>query len=192
MYPLVTGRTTFASDTKLLARHYIETCDLVVWNEHEAQYDDEGVATTNKTLIKKGVLQTYLYNLETAKKDNVASTGNATRVGGKMDIDTVNLVLKPGKLTEEELFAKVNNGIYVTDLTGIHAGLNAKSGDFSLQAEGFLIEDGKKTKPLGLFTVGGNLFDLFNNVLAVGNNSKQLIYSITLPSMAVKNVKISG
>lgn len=155
-------------------------------------FDDEGVATTNKTLIKKGVLQTYLYNLETAKKDNVASTGNATRVGGKMDIDTVNLVLKPGKLTEEELFAKVNNGIYVTDLTGIHAGLNAKSGDFSLQAEGFLIEDGKKSKPLGLFTVGGNLFDLFNNVLAVGNNSKQLIYSITLPSMAVKNVKISG
>ena len=155
-------------------------------------FDDEGVATTNKTLIKKGVLQTYLYNLETAKKDNVASTGNATRVGGKMDIDTVNLVLKPGKLTEEELFAKVNNGIYVTDLTGIHAGLNAKSGDFSLQAEGFLIENGKKSKPLGLFTVGGNLFDLFNNVLAVGNNSKQLIYSITLPSMAVKNIKISG
>lgn len=155
-------------------------------------FDDEGVATTNKTLIKKGVLQTYLYNLETAKKDNVASTGNATRVGGKMDIDTVNLTLKPGKLTEDELFAKVQNGIYITDLTGIHAGLNAKSGDFSLQAEGFIIEDGKKSKPLGLFTAGGNLFDLFNNVIAVGNNTKQLIYSIITPSVAVKNIKISG
>lgn len=155
-------------------------------------FDDEGVATTNKTLIKKGVLQTYLYNLETAKKDNVASTGNATRVGGKMDIDTVNLTLKPGKLTEDELFAKVQNGIYITDLTGIHAGLNAKSGDFSLQAEGFIIEDGKKSKPLGLFTAGGNLFDLFNNVIAVGNNTKQLIYSIITPSVAFKNIKISG
>lgn len=155
-------------------------------------FDDEGVSTTNKTLIKKGVLQTYLYNLETAKKDNVSSTGNATRVGGKMDIDTVNLTLKPGKLTEEELFAKVHNGIYITDLTGIHAGLNAKSGDFSLQAEGFLIEGGKKSKPLSLFTAGGNLFNLFNDVIGVGNNSKQLIYSIISPSIAVKNIKVSG
>ena len=47
----------------------------------------------------------------------------------------------------------------------MHAGLNPKSGDFSLQAQGFFVKDGKKAGPLGLFTVTGNLFTLFNKTL---------------------------
>lgn len=52
MYSLVTDGTTFTSDTKLLARHYIETCDLVVWNEHEAGFDDAGVARPRLDIIE--------------------------------------------------------------------------------------------------------------------------------------------
>ena len=52
MYPLVTDGATFTSDTKLLARHYIETCDLFVWNEHEAEYDDAGVARPRLDIIE--------------------------------------------------------------------------------------------------------------------------------------------
>lgn len=52
MYPLVTDGAIFTSDTKLLARHYIETCNLVVWNEHEAEYDDAGVARPRLDIIE--------------------------------------------------------------------------------------------------------------------------------------------
>lgn len=155
-------------------------------------FDDEGVATQNKVIIDKGVLKTYFYNLVTAKKDGVESTGNAQRAGSKMGIGFNNIFLKPGKLSEEELIAKVKNGVYITDVTGLHAGLNPSSGDFSLQAEGFHIKDGVKGDPLTLITVSGNLFKLFNDVIAVGNNTKLLVSATCVPSIAVDNVKVSA
>lgn len=154
-------------------------------------FDDEGVATTNKEVIKNGVLKTLFYNLETAKKENRESTGNGygkSRIG----VGTVNIFLKPGKSSEEDLFKKINNGVYITSINGLHAGLNSKSGDFSLQAEGYLIKDGKLDKFLNLFTVGGNLFKLFNDVVAIGNNSKLFASSTNCPSIAFKNLKISS
>lgn len=155
-------------------------------------FDDEGVATQNKKVIEKGVLKTYFYNLETAEKDNVETTGNGYSAGSKIGIDFVNIEVKPGRLSEEELFEKIQNGVYITSLQGLHAGLNAKSGDFSLQAEGYLIKDGKKVAPLGMFTAGGNVFEMFNNIIAVGNNSKLLLNSTNTPSIAFRGVKISS
>ena len=155
-------------------------------------FDDEGVACKDKKVINHGTLLTYFYNLETAKKDGVESTGNGARMGGKMGIAFNNIVLKPGKLSEDELFAKIGDGIYLTEINGLHAGLNSQSGDFSLQSEGFLVKDGKKAGPLELFTVAGNLYKLFNDVIAVGNNSKLTLSSTNCPSIAVKNLKVSG
>lgn len=155
-------------------------------------FDDEGVACKDKRVIDHGTLLTYFYNLETAEKDHVESTGNARRAGGKMDITFNNIVLKPGRLTEDELFGKIGNGIYLTEITGLHAGLDSTSGDFSLQSSGYIIEDGKKKDALQLFTVAGNIFKLFNDVIAVGNNSKLTLSSTTCPSIAVKNLKVSG
>ncbi len=154
-------------------------------------FDDEGVATYNKEIIKNGVLKTLLYNLETAKKEGTTSTGNGYG-RSRIDIGTVNLTIKPGKASEEELFAKIENGVYITSIQGLHAGLNSKSGDFSLQAEGYLIKDGKLDKFLNLFTVGGNLFKLFNDIIAVGSNSKLFTSSTNCPSIAFKNLKISS
>ena len=152
-----------------------------------SMFDAQGVATYNKTIFNKGVLTGYLYDLERAKKDNTESTGNSAVNGVGFDC----LVVKPGKLSEEELFAKVGNGLYITSLDGLHAGLNATSGDFSLQAEGYEIKDGKIRGALGLFTVSGNLFTVFNDILAVGNNSKLLLSSNTVPSIAIKHLKYS-
>src|SRR5574344_531331 len=155
-------------------------------------FDDEGVATYNKKLIDKGVLKTYLYNLQTAKKDNVNSTGNGYEANNKIQIGTVNLTVKPGKLSEEKLFEKIENGVYISSITGLHAGLNNQSGDFSLEAQGFKVENGKKTTPLTLITVAGNIVTLFNNVIAVGNNSERLVSSFSSPSVAVRGLKISA
>ena len=155
-------------------------------------YDSEGVATYNKTLIKKGVLQTYLYNLTTAKKDGVQSTGNGYGGVTKIGIGTTHLVIKPGKKSFEELLQKAKNGIYLTDIMGLHAGLNAKSGDFSLQAQGFMIEDGKLTKPLSQIVVAGNLFTLFNDIGEVGSDLQLLLSSNEVPSLLIKKLQVNG
>jgi len=155
-------------------------------------FDDEGVACQNKKIFDKGKLLTYFYNLETARKDNVESTGNAQREGSKMGISYSNIVLKSGKLSEEELFKKIKNGVYITEISGLHAGLNPKSGDFSLQAQGFHVEDGLKKGPLTLITIAGNLFDVFNDVIAIGNNSKLTLSSFNVPSIAIKNLAVNS
>lgn len=155
-------------------------------------FDDEGVATINKKIVDKGVLKTYLYNLETAKLDGVSSTGNGYSENGKIGTHSVNLTVKPGKLSEDELYKKIKDGVYISDVTGLHAGLNAQSGDFSLEASGFKISDGKISGALTLITVSGNILKLFNNVISVGNNSKRLISSFSAPSIAVRELKVSA
>ena len=155
-------------------------------------FDNEGVATYNKKIFDKGVLKTYLYNLETAKKDGVESTGNGYGEGSKIGVDVVNLYLKPGKLSKEDLFKKIKKGVYITSITGLHAGLNPQSGDFSLQAEGYIVEDGKVISPLSLITVGGNLVSVLKDVIAVGNDPELQLIGTTAPSIAIKNLKVSA
>ncbi len=155
-------------------------------------FDDEGVATSNKTLIKSGELKTYLYNLTTAAKDNTESTGNGYKRGGKVGISMVNVCLKPGNYSEEQLLEKCGNGIYIDSLSGLHSGMNAQSGNFSLICQGFMIENGKKGRPVSLITAAGNLFDLFNKVEAVGSNVELQPNSYQVPSILVKSIQISG
>ena len=159
---------------------------------HARWFDDEGVATYNKNIIKNGVLQTYLYNLETAAKDGVATTGNGVNVGSKIGVSPIYIELKPGKKPLEDVFAKVGNGIYITDLQGAHAGLNPTSGNFSLKASGFMIEDGKLTKPVNLITVSGNLLQLFKDIEEIASDIKQYPSGISTPSVVVKSLSIGG
>ena len=155
-------------------------------------FDDEGVATYNKAIIKGGKLQTYLYNLTTAAKDGVATTGNASRAGGKMGINTFYLTFKPGKKSQEELFKEVNNGVYITEITGMHAGMNPQSGNFSLQSTGFLIKDGKKDRALDIITVSGNLMEVFKDIVEVGNDVKVFPEGSSAPSVMIKKIAVSG
>lgn len=155
-------------------------------------FDDEGVATYNKPIIKNGVLQTYLYNLTTAAKEGVQSTGNASRGGSKMGISTFFLELKPGKKPQEELFKDVHDGVYITDVQGLHAGLNPQSGNFSLQSTGFLIKNGKLDRPLDVITVSGNLMDIFKDVVEVGNDVRTFPSGIACSSLLIKKIIVSG
>lgn len=155
-------------------------------------FDDEGVATKNKKIVDKGELKTFIYNLSTAKKDNVETTGNGYKGNGKIHTSLVNVTLKPGKKSEEELFEKVGEGIYITSLQGLHAGMNAQSGNFSLQSQGFMIRDGKLAEPVSLITVAGNLFNLFMDIVEVGSNIELQPSSYSVPSIMVKKINVSG
>ncbi|HPX31942.1 MAG TPA: metallopeptidase TldD-related protein [Erysipelotrichaceae bacterium] len=155
-------------------------------------FDDEGVATYDKTLIKNGVLKTYAYNLQTAYKDQVQSTGNGYKSRGKIGIELVNVAMKPGRLNKEQLIEKLGKGIYIDDISGVHSGLHPESGNFSLIASGFMIENGKKDKPVSLITVAGNIFDVFNDVIAVGNDLNLQFNGYEVPSILIKKIAVSG
>ena len=78
-------------------------------------FDDEGVATQNKVIVKNGVLKQYFYNRETAKKDGVETTGNGSWGGGRIGTTYGNVFVKPGKIGKEELIADIKDGVYIDD-----------------------------------------------------------------------------
>ena len=91
------------------------------------------------------------------------------------------------------MLSSIKEGVYITDLEGLHAGMNARSGNFSLQSQGFMIRDGKLAEPLALITISGNLMEMFNSIKDIGSNSKFLLQGMaSCPSMSVKKLFISG
>ncbi|MBN2852107.1 MAG: TldD/PmbA family protein [Clostridia bacterium] len=159
-----------------------------------ASFDGEGVPTKFKKLIENGVLTTYLYNLKTAKKDGVTTTGNASRESYKSTIGIApsNLYIQKGEKTFEEVIAYVGDGLYLTDLDGMHSGFNTISGDFSLGAKGFIIENGVLSRPVNQITVSGNYFDVMKKIEMVGSDLKFTFGSVGSPSIVIESLPVTG
>lgn len=155
-------------------------------------YDSEGVATSKKAFIEKGVLKLFAHNLGTAAKEGVETTGNATGGGGKISVGFRGLSIKPGRKSEEQLIGSIKEGVYIDSVQGLHSGLNPQSGNFSLQANGFMIRDGKIAEPVNLITIAGNLVTLFKDISDVGNNLELQLSSALVPSIKIKSLSISG
>lgn len=160
-------------------------------------FDDEGTKTTYKKIIDKGVLTTYLYNWKTAKKDGVESTGNGARGSYKssLSISPTNFYIEKGNNTFEELIESIEKGVYITDVAGLHSGLNPISGDFSLSASGYEIIDGKINRPINQITIAGNFFEVLNNIDAIGNDLKFGFPNLGYfgsPSIKLNNISVSG
>lgn len=158
-------------------------------------FDDEGVLTTEKAIIDKGVFATALYNLKSANKAGRQSTGNGFRNGSAVSEMPTNLVVEPGDKSFEDLLAEVGEGILLTDLSGLHAGVNAISGDFSLLCEGYLIENGKQGRPVEQITVAGNFYEVIKSIKSVGNdiiNVPSGEGEFFTPSVYIESLAISG
>lgn len=155
-------------------------------------FDDEGVASSNRKVIKNGILQTYFYNNETAKKDGVASTGNAVWDGGKIGTGIGLLRVKAGKKSFEEMIAPIQEGVYITEIAGLGTGMNEESGNFSCQAEGYEIKDGKLAKPLNLIVLSGNLLSLMKGIKDLDNAVRLSPDGVICPNVYVKSLSIGG
>ena len=155
-------------------------------------FDDEGVPTSYKEIIQDGVLKTYLYNLKTAYKDGVSSTGNGVKGSykGTVGISSFNLYIKPSDKSFDKMRENIKEGIFITDFAGLHSGLNTISGDFSLAGEGFYIKDGKIDRPLNQITISGNFFDLLKNIKDIANDIKFSFSSVGSPSIMVEGLKV--
>jgi len=92
----------------------------------------------------------------------------------------------------EEMIKSCKKGIFITNVQGAHSGVNAVSGDFSLQASGYYIENGEKIRPVALITVAGNFLEMLKDITMVGNDLKMSYYGVTSPSIKVKSMQVSG
>lgn len=157
-------------------------------------FDAEGVPSKVHTVIENGVFRTFLHNLKTACKDGVETTGNASRAGynGTVHVAPSNLYLKPGKRTLEDMLASIGSGLVITEVSGLHAGANAVSGDFSLLSKGYTFKDGKLDQNVEQITVAGNFYEL---LMQIQELSSQLIFplgGIGSPDVDAGELSISG
>ena len=155
-------------------------------------FDDEGVPRRKNYLVRNGVVNDWLYDAARAARDKRSSTGNCTRpsIHKLPDIDISNCYLSEGDKSLKVLLSMADKGFYVTDVMGLHTA-NIVTGDFSLGAEGFCIEDGLKGGPIRGVIVAGNVHDIFKDVAALGVDLK-FVGSYGAPSMLVPLLQISG
>jgi PmbA protein len=152
-------------------------------------FDGEGLPATTRTVVEKGVLKTWLLNLRTARKLNLAPTGHGTvALGGPPGIGRSNFYMTPGLETVDELLRPIAQGFFVTDVMG-HT-INPLTGDYSLGATGFWIENGVLAYPVHGLTIAGNLKDMFRTLTAAND----LVFrdSVNAPTLRIESMSIAG
>ena len=146
-----------------------------------AAFDNEGVATRQRSIIKDGVLMDYVLNSYSARKLGMQTTGNAGGVH--------NLIIEHGNSDLPALMKKMGSGLLVTELIGF--GINNVTGDYSRGAAGFWVENGEIQYPVSEITVAGNLLDIFQSFVEVGSD---LDYrgNIITGSILVEKMTVAG
>jgi PmbA protein len=155
-------------------------------------FDAEGTATQSTPLIVNGTLNTLIHNSATASFFDMQTTGHAAR-GPKstMGVRLHQLEIAAGHDSQTDLFS--GKYLMLTDLTGMHSGANAISGDFSFGASGFLYEDGQLRQPVRGVTVAANFYDMLNKIALIGD--KQFWNwekSALMPHLRFTDLAISG
>lgn len=157
-----------------------------------ARFDDEGVATQDTTLVEGGVLTTFAHNSATAKHFGVANTGHASRSAkSPLGVSLHQLHILAGPDAQKD----VVNGDYfeITSLDGLHSGTNPISGEFSCGASGYLCNNGERVKAVRGVTVAGNLYEMLNNIVSIGNETQwDASRSTNMPSIRFAKLAISG
>jgi PmbA protein len=153
-------------------------------------FDGEGIPTRRTLVIENGVLQSYLLNTYTARKLGLKTTGNASRgLAGNPGIGSGNFFLQPGGKTRQQIIGDIKNGFYVTEFLGF--GVNLVTGDFSRGASGLWIENGELAFPVEEVTVAGNLKDMLNNIVEIGNDL-EFRSSTACPTLRIEGMTIAG
>lgn len=168
--------------------------DPSTFSSGSSSFDDEGIDTEKHVLIDKGRFNRVIHNIYSGRRSGSQSTGNGSRgYSSPLSTKLFTPYLQKSDRSEESLLEEAGSGIYITDVEGLHAGLNSISGDFSVGAKGFIFEEGKKGQAVTNFTVAGNFYNLLKNIAAVADNSRTNDYAdFSSPSILVKSLAISG
>jgi PmbA protein len=161
-----------------------------------APFDAEGVPRRRTALIEGGELRAFLYDTYTARRDGGASTGNASRHGYRSQpmVSASNLVVAAGPLSFAELLGAAGEGVFVTDVAGLHSGVNPVTGVFSVGASGRAIRDGGLAEPLREFTIASDLVSMLGAVEAAGAEARWVPFggSVRTPPLLIGTMAVSG
>ena len=195
------GRSPFAgklgeaigSDALTLADDGAEPAGL-----NSAPIDGEGIPSGRTALIEAGKLSAYLHDTYTARREGTGrrSTANGTRAGYRSapSVSTTNLVVEPGEMSFEQLLAEAEEGMYVTDVAGLHSGVNPVSGVFSVGATGRAISGGELADPADEFTIASDLPSMLKAVRAAGKDPRWVPFggSVSTPPLLIAEMAIGG
>jgi len=169
------GKEVFSPLVDIVERPHVPRGQASSW------FDDEGVATRDREVVKGGLLRGYFLGSYSARKLGMKTTGNA---GGNH-----NLILKGGELDLPGLIRKMGRGLLVTELMG--HGVNPVTGDYSRGAAGYWVEGGEIRDPVEEITIAGNLRDMFRSIVAIGSDALTR-GSRTCGSILVEGMTIAG
>jgi len=143
-------------------------------------FDSEGVKIDTLNLVEQGVLKHYLIDTYNGKKLNLKSNG---RCGG-----TSNLYFDKGNVPYKDLLNHSSKSLYITETIG--HGSNIVTGDYSVGATGFLIENGEFKYPISEITIAGNFKDMFQNITLA--NDLEFKYTTNSPTMMIEGMIVAG
>ena len=143
-------------------------------------FDSEGVKTETLKLVEQGILKDYLLDTYNGKKLNLKSNG---RCGG-----TSNLYFDNGNVSYKDLLSSNSKCLYITETIG--HGSNIITGDYSVGATGFLVENGEFKYPVNEITIAGNFKDMFQNITLA--NDLEFEYSTNSPTMMIEGMVVAG
>ena len=146
-----------------------------------APFDGEGVATQARDLVRGGVLQGYILDSYSARRLGLETTGNAGGIH--------NIIVEPGAFGFNELLKEMGTGLVVTQLMG--QGVNILTGDYSRGATGFWVEQGEIQYPVEEITIAGNLRDMFQRIVRVGNDVDRRS-SVLCGSLLIERMTVAG
>lgn len=169
------GRTIFPSFVRIHEQPHLKGA------LGSSPFDNEGVATAARDLVRAGVLQGYVLDSYSARKLGMQTTGNAGGVH--------NLTIEPGGQDLAGLLKQMGTGLIVTELIGF--GVNIVTGDYSRGASGYWVENGAIAYPVEEITIAGNLRDMYRGVVAVGNDVDAR-GNIRTGSILIDSVTIAG
>jgi len=146
-----------------------------------APFDNEGVATQERDIVRDGVLLSYVLDSYSARKLGLKTTGNAGGVH--------NLTIEPGTDDLSALVGRMHTGLLVTELIGF--GVNTVTGDYSRGAAGFWVENGEIQYPVEEITIAGNMRDMFRHIVSVGRDV-DVRGNIRTGSILIENMTLAG
>ena len=143
-------------------------------------FDREGVQSNELKLIDNGVLKNYLVDTYNGKKLNLKSNG---RAGG-----STNLYFEKGKKSFGELLNLTPRALYITETIG--HGTNLITGDYSVGAAGYIVENGEIKEPVNEITIAGNFKEMFKNITLA--DDLEFDYATNSPTMMIEGMVVAG
>jgi len=156
-------------------------------------FDGEGVPCNRLPLIQKGVIENFIFDLQTAGQTGVRSTGNARRgLGSQPKPDSSVLIIDPGETTFNEMIEGYSTALIVESFLGAGQG-NALGGDFSANVLlGYAVENGKVIGRVKDTMVAGNVYNILRKLDGIGSESEWVEGFLSTPALSCTGVSVSS